>query len=339
MQAGSYDMLVAKREPFELGAHDRPVPHAASASTSSRFSRMLNVLQMLGALIAVPAGLGSAYTMYKTNFSPEASCQTLRANIVAMLDRSVDAATRRILVRRDVESFERTCGTVDPEATAAFKVLLAAKTGPAESWAPAPPQPVVRKIETAPPAKAESAAVTKVETKVEANAEKADSAPIAKLEPAATVKAEPAPAKAKPVPARTSVAVATPSQSEAPVSDAAWVAAVRSALVTPERSTASAPAPAPVSALPPPRALAELPPPQTLPSAQVLPSAPVAAPTLPPPAAIATVGAPANLDHPVPPGAIPEALPQDEPKKRSRVGEWVGEIPFFGKSLADHVTR
>jgi len=289
MQAGFSEMLVAKREPFELGAHDRPVP----PSSTSRFTRTLNILQMVGALIAVPAGLGSAYTMYKTNFSPEASCQTLRANIVAMLDRSVDAATRRILVRRDVETFEQSCGTVDPDATAAFKVLLAAKTSPAETWAQ-PAHTVVHKAE-----------------------------------PAAVVKSDAAPVKAKPAPVRTPAVAAAPAQPEAPVSDTAWVAAVRSALVTPASQAVAAPTPL----APPPHALGELPPPQ------VLPSAPAAAPTLPPPAAIATVGAPADPDRPVPPGAIPDSPLQDTPKKRSRIGEWVGEIPFFGRSLADHVTR
>lgn len=312
MQAGSSDMLVAKRESFELSAHDRPVP--PPSPTGSRLSRFVGIAQICGALVAVPAGLGSAYTMYKTNFSLEASCQTLRANIVAMLDRSVDAATRRILVRRDVETFEQTCGAVDPDATAAFKVLLAAKTGPAESWEK-PAHTTIRRIETAPASKADK--VEKVE-KVE------------KIEPAEPVKSEAAVSKTKPAPVR--AASVAPVQAGAPVSDAAWVAAVRSALVTPPQHSAAAPAVAAVTA---PQTLGELPPPQ------VLPSAPEAAPALPPPASVSTVStvaASANPDHPVPPGTIPE-LQQDTPKKRSRIGEWVGEIPFFGRSLADHVTR
>lgn len=119
-------MLVAKRDPFELGAHDRPVPHAGAAPTVSRFTRTLNVLQLLGALIAVPVGIGSAYSMYQANFSAEATCKSLRVNIVRMLDKNADAGTRHMLVRRDVETFENTCGTVDPDATKAFKALLTA---------------------------------------------------------------------------------------------------------------------------------------------------------------------------------------------------------------------
>ena len=85
--------------------------------------RFVTAIQLVGSLLAVPIGIASAYSFYRANFSPETTCQNLRSGIVAMLDKSVDAATRRILVRRDVEAFEKTCGTVDPDATAAFKTL------------------------------------------------------------------------------------------------------------------------------------------------------------------------------------------------------------------------
>lgn len=330
-QAGNSNMLVAKREPFELGAPDRLVPHPAPAPTSSRFTRALNILQLLGALVAVPAGIGSAYTMYKTNFSPEASCQSLRHDIIAMLDRGVDASTGRVLVRHDVEVFEQTCGSVDPDTTAAFKTLLAAdKAAPAVAATPAPQHTAVRKIETAPVVKSDPA---KAEP---AKAEVAKSE-AAKSEPASAAKSEPAPAKAKPPVAHASTAATTTAQPQAPVSDAAWVAAVRSALVDREQHAAHAdvPAPAaPTSLAPPPGVLGELHAPQAL------PTPPLAAPALPPPAAVATVNAPqADPDHPVPPGAIPDAAPPDATKKPSRIGELVGEIPFFGKSLADRVSR
>ena len=113
-------------------------------------------------------------------------------------------------------------------------------------------------------------------------------------------------------------AVPAQDQREAPVSDTAWVAAVRSALVNHERDATTAsipPASAPVSLAPPPHTLGELPAPQAL------PSAPLAAPALPPPAEVAIVAPPqADPDHPVPPGAIPEAPVQDPAKKPSRIG-------------------
>ena len=88
-------------------------------------TRFVTAIQMVGSLLAVPVGIASAYSFYRANFSPEITCQSLRSGIVAMLDKSVDAATRRILVRRDVEAFEKACAAVDPDATAAFKALLA----------------------------------------------------------------------------------------------------------------------------------------------------------------------------------------------------------------------
>src|SRR5580692_4643057 len=117
-------MLVAKRDPFHPGTNDVSIHRNGPAVP--RLARALSALQIAGTLLAVPVGLGSAYSMYRANFSIETTCQSLRANIVTMLGRSVDANARHMLVRRDVETFERTCGGVDPDATAAFKTLLAA---------------------------------------------------------------------------------------------------------------------------------------------------------------------------------------------------------------------
>lgn len=262
----------------------------------------MSALQIVGTLLAIPVGIGSGYSMYRANFSVEATCQSLRGNIVAMLDKSVDAGTWHILVRRDVEAFQQSCGTVDPDATAAFKALLAADKTAAPvatvSMPPAEPQPqtVMRK-------------------------------------------AEPAPAvKAKPPAARVPAVLAAPTQHDAAVSDAAWVAAVRNALVTHERAAEPAATPAavaPTSPAAPPRMLGEL---HTQPAASEASASPLAAPALPPPAAIATVAAPQlDPDRPVPPAAIPEAAPQDA--AHSRFGELVAQIPFVGKTLADRVSR
>jgi len=92
-----------------------------SAAGTGRF---MTALQLAGSLFAIPIGLASAYTIYHANFSPDATCQSLRANILATLDKDVDVATRRMLVHRDVAAFESGCGAIDPEAVAAFKRLL-----------------------------------------------------------------------------------------------------------------------------------------------------------------------------------------------------------------------
>src|SRR4029078_11584775 len=138
-------MLVARRDPpFHGDARDIASINieANPGSKQPRVVRFVTVIQMIGSLLAVPVGIGSAYTFYRANFSPETTCQTLRSGIVAMLDKGVDASTRRIRVRRDVETFEKTCAAVDPEATAAFKALLAAeKSPPVAATASAPQAP------------------------------------------------------------------------------------------------------------------------------------------------------------------------------------------------------
>ena len=138
-------MLEARREPkFDGSLRDLPdSPPAYAAWHGSRLSSWVNVFQLVGALLAVPVALGSAYSLYRANFSPEPTCQSLRAGIISMLDKNVDASTRRALVRRDVETFEQTCGAVDPDATKAFKALLAA-----DKELPAGPAPVVTETKT-----------------------------------------------------------------------------------------------------------------------------------------------------------------------------------------------
>src|SRR5690242_17516829 len=98
-------MLVARREPpFHTDPHNPgPVsPNVYPAAKASKLARFVTAIQLFGSLLAVPIGIASAYSFYLANFSPETTCQNLRSGIVAMLDKSVDAATRRILVRRDV---------------------------------------------------------------------------------------------------------------------------------------------------------------------------------------------------------------------------------------------
>src|SRR5258708_36512865 len=145
-------MLVARRDPpFDVDGYNIAPgdPGAYSGPKAPRLTRFITVVQMVGSLLAVPVGIASAYSFYRATFSPETTCQSLRSGIVAMLDKSVDATTRRILVRRDVEAFEKTCASVDPDATAAFKALLAVdKT--ATPVVAAPVVPEVQHTEAAP---------------------------------------------------------------------------------------------------------------------------------------------------------------------------------------------
>jgi hypothetical protein len=143
--AGFSDMLTATRDPSLQNGAVQPV--------GLGFSRLMIGLQVAGGLLAIPAGLASAWSIYHANFSTEARCQSLRANIVSMLDKSADATTLRMLIGRDVATFEQSCGAVDPDAVAAFKTLLAGdKSAPAAAAKPPARQAVTKATEVKPAA-------------------------------------------------------------------------------------------------------------------------------------------------------------------------------------------
>jgi hypothetical protein len=315
-------MLVANREPFHTGAHDAP----PSRGLVARFGRAMSAVQIIGTIMAIPVGIGSAVTMYRANFSSESTCQTLRSNIVAMLDKSVDATTRHMLVRRDVEAFESSCRTVDPDATAAFKALLAADK---KAAAATPATPVA------------SAPVRRIETKPDVAVRRTD--PLALPAPKETAAKEPV---AKPSAAATEVAAV-----QRDASDVVWVDAVRHAL------GAGAPELAPIAIketpVAPPPVVRETHPavevktpavearPQTIEPkapavALALPpaDAQAMAPPLPPAAPLSIVPQPLAEDsHPVPPEAIPDTVAPVEKVEvhgKSRLGAIVSHIPLVG---------
>ncbi|HEX5212884.1 MAG TPA: hypothetical protein VFW22_14255 [Pseudolabrys sp.] len=305
-------MLVARRDPFHPGAHDAPFAHDGPGGTP-RLARTVGLLQVVGSLLAIPVGLASAYSIYRANFSAETSCQSLRADIISMIDKRLDAGTRRILVGRDVEKFEQTCGAIDPAATAAFKTLLTTDKSPAVAAHAVPaPAPVA-----APPAKVAQPPVKQAVRKAEAHPQEVDKMPAA--------------------------AWPGSERHEPGVSDSQWLDAVRQALVTHEASRA--PAEARVAPAAPPVLRADV-----RETAVAIPApapaatpvvAPAVAPTLPPPAAVAAPVAPAaplkaESDHPVPPGVIPdpvEAASADANDHRSRVRRWIAKIPLMGNVI------
>lgn len=287
--------------------------------------RLASTMQIVGSLLAVPLGLASGYSIYKANFSAETTCQQLRGNIIAMLDKSVDATTRRMLVRRDVEAFEANCGSVDPDAHAAFKRLLAAEQPVAVPLPKAEPKPVLAKVEPKVEPKAKAKAEARVE-KAETKTAKAEAKPESKPEPKADITAQ-AKAEAIPEPKAEPKAEAKAEslQRETALTDTRWVAAVRQALVKhpvaeekPLLQPSWTTAPAVAEPLPPPQS--------------------VVPPTTPAPLPV--------VDHPVPPGSIPESdtgfhtgsLPAQarEPEhehERSRLGAMISEIPVVGRMI------
>ncbi len=287
-------MLVVRRDPpLHSGAYDGARAHGHGASHPSR---LVSVLQLAGSLLAIPVGLASAYSIYHTNFTAESRCESLRGSIVSMLDKSADASTLRMLVRRDVATFENKCGAVDPDAVKAFKMLLTAKPAPA----------------AAPPQQAAHEPVHQAEPVKQVALPKTAPAPVA--------------AEAKPVEAK-------PVYRDAAASDANWIASVREALVhapAAHEDAVEAPVavPAPPAVQPPtPRVVHEAPP---------ISLAAPAAPALPAPVAVATVPAPAPAaDHPVPPGSIPDAAPAAEPAEAASGHSWLSKIPLLNRVVGN----
>ena len=305
--------LRATRDPtFHPDAYTSPAPDHVSAGTrpagTPRLTRLVSGVQLLSTLLAVPLGLASGYSIYRANFAPETNCQNLRAGIIAMLDKNVDAATRHMLVRRDVETFERSCGAFDPDAKAAFKRLLASDRTPTTVVRHAEAKPknvesknvesknVEPKIVETKPKEAEAKSVRKVESHPPVAKQAATNADAPRN---ATVRAE-----------------------AAPESDTAWVSAVREALVKHEAEpkaqvvTTAAP-PAPLTPLPIDTAAPVMAP--KLPDAQVIAGPPAQPATAQPPAA----------DHPVPPAPV-GALSETPPAPRSGMSEMIAGIPLLG---------
>jgi hypothetical protein len=285
-------MLVARRDPpLHSEAYD-----GAHGHRPPQISRFIHGLQVIGSLLAIPVGLASAYSVYHTNFTVEARCASLRANIVSMLDKSADAATLRMLVRRDAATFEQTCGAVDPDAVKAFKALLTGKAAaPAQQQAAR--EPVRQPAETAKQNEAS--------------------------------KPTPVAAEAKPVEAK-------PGRRDAETTDAKWIVSVREALThapAAQEETMAAPVatPAPPAMQPP---LQQTPQPRVVHEAPAAPPMPLAAPVLPAPVAIAPAPAPA-ADHPVPPGSIPYIQPAAKPAETTPGHSWIAKIPLLNRVVGE----
>jgi hypothetical protein len=334
-------MLVARRDPplhskaaDDLRVCDHPVRHT---------SRLMTAVQVISTLVAIPVGLASVYSIYRSNFTAEAHCETLRGSIISMLDKSADASTLRMLVRRDVVTFETSCGAVDPDAVKAFKALLAAKAAP-KAEPKAEPEVVSKPAPT--------------ELSKQVVREPAQK-PVEMAKPAAPPKAAATAAEAKPAvakPAETKAAEARPVRRDAEPSDANWIHSVREALThaPPEQEQAAKalpempakpvqtnlqPSPVPAVVQPPPA-----PPPAQARVAPEVPAAPpvllAPPPALPEPVPVAAAPAPASAaNHPVPPGSIPDAQPGAQPVAKpaepTAGHPWLAKIPLVNRVVGD----
>jgi len=320
--------------PLDFGVHD---PSRASPHTVKHTSRIVTVLQALGSLVGIPVGLVSAYSIYHGNFTAEAQCQTLRANIVAMLDKNADPTTLRMLVGRDVVTFESQCAAVDPDAVKAFKSLLTAKSAPASAApkqaAKEPPQKSEPAAKPAEPVKQVAAPPAPPVKPAQVKAAPVKTVPpVETAKPsAAAVRSKPAAEAVKPAPS----VEAKAGEPDAAASDANWIASVRQALTHAPARQEPASASAAVAVPAPPPATLAAPPvsqPRVVPEA---PPRPATVPALPEPVSVAAPPAPPpSDDHPVPPGSIPEAQPMQQaaaPAERS----WMSKVPILNRVVGN----
>jgi len=86
--------------------------------------RVVTTLQLVGAALGIPAAAAGSYSAYQNYFSSEATCQRLRTNILATMERKIVADAKRTLLRKDVAEFDKSCGDDDPDARTVFQSAM-----------------------------------------------------------------------------------------------------------------------------------------------------------------------------------------------------------------------
>jgi hypothetical protein len=100
--------------------------------------KLTTSLQLIGAALAVPAGVAGVYSAYHSYFSPEVRCQEMRNSTLVTLEKNIPAEAKRALLHTDVGQFQAKCGDVEPETAMVFQVALQELEKPAAAPAPAP---------------------------------------------------------------------------------------------------------------------------------------------------------------------------------------------------------
>lgn len=80
--------------------------------------------QFIAAALAIPAAAGGTFSVYKSYFSPEVACLSLRGTIVSGLDKNLPLEAKRALLQKDVSEFAVKCAVIDPDANAVFQAAL-----------------------------------------------------------------------------------------------------------------------------------------------------------------------------------------------------------------------
>jgi hypothetical protein len=189
-----------------------------------QIEKLTTSLQLIGAALAVPAGLAGVYSAYHNYFSPEVRCQEMRNATLVTLEKNIPAEAKRALLRTDVGQFQAKCGEVEPETAMVFQVALQDldKPTPPAAAPKAAQKPAAQTRSAAAPALA-AAATTPVTAPANTAAPPANSAPPSA--PAWPAAAPSAPASPVTAPAHAASAPTT----SAPASSAPGVAAIQPA--------------------------------------------------------------------------------------------------------------
>src|SRR5215470_16610935 len=81
------------------------------------------MLQITGAALGVPAAAVGTFAAYQSYFSIDVTCQKLRNDIIAIMERNIAPETKRSLLKKDVMECDKLCGEADPEARAIFQSI------------------------------------------------------------------------------------------------------------------------------------------------------------------------------------------------------------------------
>jgi len=106
-----------------------------------QWDKHIKIWQLVGAVLAVPAGVAGTYGVFHNYLSDGVSCPQLKSSIIATLERNISAEAKRALLQETVAQFDKRCGDTDPDA----RVVFDAATSP-------------RQISAAPPSAAAGAA-------------------------------------------------------------------------------------------------------------------------------------------------------------------------------------
>jgi hypothetical protein len=105
-----------------------------------QIEKLTTSLQLIGAALAVPAGIAGVYSAYHSYFSPEVRCQEMRNSTLVTLEKNIPAEAKRALLHTDIGQFQAKCGDVEPETAMVFQVALQELEKPAAAPPPKPAQ-------------------------------------------------------------------------------------------------------------------------------------------------------------------------------------------------------